>query len=172
MAHYLQLGNLRQIRPGFTAELLGDIRSIHSNGTLCRVEAAGFGLLENQHRVDTFLLMLSIYRVCVGFAKHEFVSLSRLDLMRGLAPAGEVLSCSDKKVPKETFPKSPPFGCPALLAPGGLCRQAFHGLTAKLRASCAQPCGLFLPPLCYSAGIDGIQKNPSLNLTSTRFLKI
>jgi len=71
------------------------------------------------------------------------------------APAGEVLSCRDKKVPKETLPKFPPFGSPALLAPVGLCRQAFPGLTAKWRASCAPPFGLFLLPLRYSAGMDG-----------------
>ncbi len=34
-----------------------------------------------------------------------------VDLMQGLTPAGEVLSCGDKKVPKETFPKLLPYGC-------------------------------------------------------------
>ncbi len=60
-----------------------------------------------------------------------------------------------RKYPKKRSRNSRPFGVPSLLAPIGRCRQAVHGLTATLRTSCAQPYGLFLPPLRDSAELTG-----------------
>ncbi len=64
------------------------------------------------------------------------MSLTRCDLMRGIRPrAARYFLVATRKYPKKRSRNSRPDGCPTLLAPVWLCRQAFRGLTAKLRAS-------------------------------------
>jgi len=87
---------------------------------------------------------------------YGMVSLSRRGLNAGISPPrARHFLVTTRKYPKKRSRHSRPNGYPALLAPVGLCRQAVPGLTAKCRASCAPPCGLFLLPLRYSAGIHG-----------------
>jgi hypothetical protein len=77
----------------------------------------------------------------------------------GCPAAAYFLLRGQEKVSKEkAAPLHHPNGCPARLIPLGFVRWAFHGPTAELRASCAQPYGPILPPLRCSAMQRGGEK--------------